>query len=795
MDYHDSFHIDTGKKILKPKSSYDPLVILGLLLRRWYIFAIGGVIGFFFARFYIGHTMPVYESDLTVLINETDDRPLVDNSELLQGLGLPGGMKNMENQIMVLKSRGLIEKTLKELPFEADYYFKTWRNKLPIYPEIPISVISDSIIPLPRDTEFSISFLENNAFNLQSESKYFPFQKVATFDENINMPKGSFRVECWNEDWLAKNRDKKLYFTIHSRSGLIGYYSGRLNIEKLSRDGSMLRISLTGTNPSKDVDFLNKHIEGFQNISLDKKNIEAQRRIQFIDDQLVGISDSLSTTENKLQQFRSSHRVMDLSAQGQAIIGQVTLLENEKARLDLEANYYDYLVDYLSKDVSGELPIIPITMGITDPTLTRLVNELTELQGQLTTRGAGEMNPIQRNLTQRVQTIKNALRETLNGLRRANSLARSENQDQINRANSQASTLPVTERQLLGFERRFTLNNELYTFLLETRAEQQMQKASNRSDSEIIDKADDRFSTWISPDPIKIYSFGLFAGVGIPMIVIILLFLFNKRVNADDIKKINIPVVGNIPHSDGKSATIVLNDPNSIIAEAFRLLRSRMQFLTKEAVSPVILITSSMPSDGKTFTAINLASAYSLLNKKIVCVGFDLRNPKIYQDFSLSNERGVSTWLIGMHKLDEIIQDTAFKNLSIISAGPIPPNPSELIALEKTKDLIRQLKERFDYIIIDSSPLGLVSDTLHLASVADTCLLVIRPGYTLRDMFEASLEEFNSSDPIGLSLVVNDTQVDKKHYGYGEKYGYTSNQKRIKKSKLSKSDKKTESAV
>ena len=265
-----------------------------------------------------------------------------------------------------------------------------------------------------------------------------------------------------------------------------------------------MSVSIEGTNRAKDADFLNKLAEVFQDISLDKKNTEAVRRIQFIDDQLVGISDSLSTTENKLQKFRSTNRVMDLSAQGQAIIGQVTLLENEKARLSLEANYYDYLADYLAKEVSREVPIVPITMGITDPGLTRLVTELAELQQQLLNRGAGEMNPLQGLLTQRVRSTKEALLETLNGLRRANSLARSENEEQINKVNRQASALPVTERQLLGIERKFKLNNELYTFLLETRANQQMQKASNVADSEVIDPADERFSTVVAPNPVKV---------------------------------------------------------------------------------------------------------------------------------------------------------------------------------------------------------------------------------------------------------------------------------------------------
>ena len=291
-----------------------------------------------------------------------------------------------------------MKEPLKNYLLKLNIILRLIETRLPIYPETPIKIVSDNEIPLPKDTEFSIIYLGNNMFNLVSESDYFPFQKTASLGETIEVNGGSFRIECRDEEWLNTNSDRKLYFIINSRIRLINYYASRINVELVSREGSILRISITGTNAVKDVDFLNKHIERFQAISLDKKNMEAQRRIQFIDDQLVGISDSLSVTENKLQQFRSSHRVMDLSAQGQSIIGQVTLLENERARLNLEANYYDYLADYLSKDLSGEIPIVPITMGISDPGLTRLVEELSDLQGQLASRGAGEMNPLQRNL-------------------------------------------------------------------------------------------------------------------------------------------------------------------------------------------------------------------------------------------------------------------------------------------------------------------------------------------------------------------------------------------------------------
>jgi tyrosine-protein kinase Etk/Wzc len=758
----------------------DPKVILSLLLKNWYWFVIIPIIGLFCARLYIGHTMPIFKTSATILINETKDRPVIENSALLEGLGLPGGMQNMQNQIMILKSRALTERTLKELPFEIEYYYKTIKNQLSIYPDTPIKVVSDKEIPLPRETEFSITFLGNNKFNIVS--KGFPLQKTASFGENIEISGGSLRVECRNEEWVKMNSEKVLYFVYHSPLGLISSFNSRLSIELIGGGGTILKISMVGTNRARDADFINKLIECFQAMSLDRKNAEALRRIEFIDNQLIGISDSLLLTENKLQQFRSSNRIMDLSAQGQAIISQVTALENERARLSLEANYYDYLADYLDQNISGEVPIVPITMGITDPALTKLVNDLAELQRQLSTKSAGEMNPLQRNLEQRIRSTKDALLETLNGLRRANSLARSEIQDRINKVNTQASALPVTERQLLGIERQFSLNNELYTFLLETRAEQQMQKASNRADSEVIDPASVNYSSMISPNISKAYFLGLLAGFGIPFLAIFLNFLFNKKLREEEIKKMtSIPVVGYIPHCSEITNIAVLDYPNSNFAEAYRLLRSKLQFLIKEAAAPVILVTSSMPGDGKTFTSINLASVYSLLGKKTILLGFDLRKPKIFQDFNLKNEKGLSTWLIGQDKLHDIIQETSFENLSVISAGPIPPNPSELIALQKTKELFRLLKEHYDYIIIDSSPLGIVSDTVQLSSLADVCLVVVRPGKTLRNTFEITLNEINTDEIQGVSLVINDFQSTNKHYGYAGRYGYTNDTNRRKK--------------
>jgi capsular exopolysaccharide synthesis family protein len=308
-----------------------------------------------------------------------------------------------------------------------------------------------------------------------------------------------------------------------------------------------------------------------------------------------------------------------------------------------------------------------------------------------------------------------------------------------------------------------------------------MQKASNIADNEVIDYANELDSTLVSPNRAVVFLIAWFLGLAIPALVIFLLDSLNKTVKTEDINRIAyMPVAGKIPRSPYKTSTVVLENPESGVAEAFRILRSKMQFFTKEAKSPVILLTSALPEDGKTFTAINLASVYSLLGKKTVLLGFDLRKPKIFDDFDLDNDSGISTFLIGKDKFQDVVKATKFENLFIIPAGPVPPNPSELTSLPKTEELLIMLRKHYDCIIIDSSPIGLVSDTYHLASLADLCLLVVRYEKTLKDVLEKTVNELKTSDIKSISLVINDLPFDEKHYGYGGRYGYIKNPEKNK---------------
>ncbi len=619
---------------------------------------------------------------------------------------------------------------------------------------------------------FKVRCLNNNSFKIDAAGEDgFKVHRRGVFGVKIEIPGGNFIIDRSENSILASGGGKDIYFVIHSRRRLVESYVKRLKIEPATKKGSIIKINLEGTNMLADITFLTKLTDIFLNISLDKKNNEAIRTIQFIDDQLAGISDSLLITENKLQQFRSRNRVMNLSAQGQVIIDQAMKLENEKARLGIESGYYVYLSEYLSKEEAGEAPVSPATMGITDAGLTKLVADLQEAQAQLSSKSMGDKNPLQGQLSTKVKNIKEALKEILKGVIRANTLSIKENQEQVKAINSRATALPGTERELLGIERKYKLNDELYTFLLEKRAVAQMQKASNVADNEIIDYPETENSP-VWPKKEMIYSFALFVGISIPLLWLFLASLLDVKINeVGEINKItDLPVTGYIPRCHPKSRPMVLDEPDSSAAEAFRLLRSKMKFLIKDIKSPVILITSSMAKEGKTLTAVNLASAYSLMGRKTILIDFDLRQPKVHLNFGLDNRDGLSNWLIGNEGLGDIIKKTSNPSLHFIASGPIPPNPAELTALEKISELLLFLKKTYDFIIIDTSPIGMVSDCFPLTSFADATIVVVRQNLTSKVILADVLKDLIINKIKSISLVLNDLTSDPGRYGYRGSY-------------------------
>lgn len=742
-----------------------------LMLRNWYYYLLAVIVFGTGAYFYLENKFPVYNAQAFVLIEEEDNNS--PSQDILEGFSMRPGVQNLENQMMVLSSYTTIRKAIDQLPFEIDIYKKGFLSQTSYYPLSPLS-IEEGSRGLPTDLEFVFQYIGEEKFQLTTSSKSgIELDTIIPFGKEFVMNQGSFTIFPVLELADAYMTGDRIYFQFYDKEKLAETYSRRMLVENATRDGSIVRLSIEGTNRSKGLVFLDKVTEVFIEQNLEKKNLEAKRIIDFIEGQLVDVETDLVLTETRLQEFRSVNRIMDVSAQTQQIIDQAVILENEKARLSLERNYYHYLDDYLAEESNSNTPVAPASMQIDDPNLTTLIAEYSGLQAEYFSAGVGERNPLQGQLDMRIANIKQSIRETLSGIMMRNQLERDENEKQINELNARASQLPAKEQQLLGFQREFNLNNVMYTFLLERRAEAQIQKASNAPDHELVDRA--RLTGLVSPLPANVYAIAFSLALILPTLILLLFSsIFQNVITCEeDVNLITrLPVIAQFPHSRLNYYTIVLTDPASAISEAFRSLRNRMEFFTRDLKSPVIVVSSSIPSEGKTFAATNLASVYSLAGVKTLLVGFDLRRPTLSKGFSLNETSGITEYLIGKKKLEDIIYKTSYQNLDVIPSGPIPPNPGELSSSLKAKEMFQELRKKYDCIVVDSAPVGVVSDIYNVASIADAMLLVVRHGYTKKNALSATLAEVDSYGINGMSILINDVKLSGNSYRYAYKYKY-----------------------
>ena len=749
----------------------NPQKVVVLILSNWYVYVAAFLICTLGAFFYLKHKIPSYLVSTTILIEEEESMP---GQDILQGFALRPGIQNLDNQLIILTSYSLIGKTLDELPFGIDVSRKGLLSKASYYPMSPFR-IEPGPGGYPYNVEFVFKHIEGDQFHFQTKTRNAPsLDSTFTLGKRIEYGDYSFTIFPQPELQNVYEEGEKIHIQFLDNERLTEIYLARLGVELAARDGSIVRLSLEGTNRAKDIIFLNKLADVYIGDNLEKKNTEAERIIAFIDSQLEGVQDSLEITETELQEFRSRNRIMDVSAQAQQIVDQAVVLENEKAALNLRREYYSYLDKYLADDGTETAPVSPSSMGIEDPQLAIHMQELAGLQAEYFSRGVGERNPLQGQLQLRIRNTKQSMRETLSGIIRANQLGINENNQQLSRLNAEAASLPEKERQLLGFERRFNLNNVVYTFLLQEKANAQIQSASNTPDNVLVDAA--RSSTEIvSPLWYIVFAFAFALALGLPTLVILMgNVLQNKIATEDDLHFVkDIPVTGHIPHSRLSYNTVVLTEPTSRIAESFRSLRTRLDFFTTDTKCPLLVISSSMPGEGKTFAAINLASAYSMAGKKTLLIGFDLRKPTVSKNFELKDdELGVTSYLIGKKTLKEVIHRTDFENLYILPAGPIPPNPGELVGSPKAIEMFSTLKNQFDLIIVDSAPIGVVSDIYPITKIADTVLIMVRHGYTKKNVLAATLAEMQVNGIRGFSLLLNDIGLRSGSYRYAYKYKY-----------------------
>ena len=750
-------------------------------LRYWYLFVIALFIALGVAWFANWYAAPVYYISGKLLIKDEASTP---ERAILKDLDIASQGKNLENEIEILRSHRLVGKALENLEFDVSYFLIGNIKTTEVYLDSPVRVVVDSAHHYAYFTPFQLTVLDAATYEWAYETDGGK-REVFTgkFNETLDFPFGRIQVlkrdNFSDSDFQDPNFEKRKFkILIHGSERLRNYYVNRLNIAPISGQSTIVEVSLLEELPQKGIDFLNALISVYLQNDVNQKNLTADNTSVFIDQQLEKISLDLKTIESARESYKARRGIIDLSSESQVVLELARSIDEKIAANNARKSIISNLKEYVSNEENIS-ELAPSTIDINDVLLNNLIERLHFLETEKQKVGVGSTskNPQFTPLLAEINLTRLMIVENITNIEKTLDLANRELEQELIKVRQRIEKIPTTERELIGIERQYRIQESLYLYLLEKQAEVSISLASSVSDNRIVDTA--RASAGpVKPVKSKAYSIALIIGLLVPVIFIYLREQFDDSVH--DVQTISgltggIPVLGMVGLSKNNSKLVITEKPNSLIAEAYRSIRTNLKFFGIENEKKVLLITSSIGTEGKTFTAMNLSSVLALSGKRTVLLGLDLRKPKIIDDFQLANDKGISTYLSNEHSLDEVLQPSKLiDGFDIIPSGPVPPNPSELIMSQRMDDLIRQLYERYDYIIIDSPPVGLVTDGFILMKHADLSIFVVRQGTTKKHHLR-HIRQMNEQQKLGpVTILFNAIKANRGAggYGYGYHYGY-----------------------
>ena len=737
----------------------------------------------------------VYE--VNSVIGPVEDRrsSMLGSNDLFSGLGALAESRNLENDINSLNSFSLVATTIKSLNLEVGYFAgrnTLFQKPIQVYMGNPFSVTIDKSHIQPINTRFRIDILDEQTYRLtasEDEASYYNYidnaivsndnrvriDTICRFNETVTSHNYKFSIGFHKEYYNPKAAaEMEYYFEFYHLDQLTKSYLKRLKVEPVSIRSSLINLFFHGENRRLTIDFLNKFIQSYLDENLDKKNKVANNTIDFIDSQISEISDSLTLSESKLRDYRSANQVTDLSYQGQQALEQMRQIENERSMLQVQERYYNYILDYMEKnqDMAG-LPT-PSGANVADPIMNSLVLEMLALNAERSTilSNNAEKNLFLSQIENKIRLQKQAIIENVKNNLNTLNLTQNELDYRESKLSGEISRLPRTELNMVSMQRQFNLTDQIYTFLLEKKAEAAIAMASNYPDYEILEPARDVTASIIAPRTSLNWMIAIFMAFMIPTIYIIMRNFFNEKITSvRDVEHIiGQPVMNLIYTNYYKTEAVVKDYPGSSIAESFRNLRSSLFLKFRSEPQKVIMITSAQPQDGKSFVSSNLAASIASVGHKTILLDCDLRRPTLHEKLKIVNSVGLSNYMVNNVSVKEIITKTEVDNLWFIPAGPILPNSSELIEAGVLDSLIEELKQQFDYVIIDSTPAGLVADATLMIKYANYILLVCRNDYTRKDVFTDVLNLFRTNNISDYDIVFNDLNLKKSRYGRYDNY-------------------------
>lgn len=743
-------------------------------LPYWPVFLIAVIVGATLAFFYLRYTIPVYEATATIIIK--DEKKGNEDSKLMESLDQISSKKIVENEIEIIQSRTLMENAVKLLSLYAPIYVKGKIHDIPAYILSPITIESpnpDSLLPSDK---ISLSYNKKDQSVLLNNRNKYPLNTL------VNTAYGLLKFvpnKYYNTDDTV---NYKFFFTISRPRDVATSLVGSLKAEASSKLSSIINLSYRDEIPQRAEDILNGLIRAYGLAAVNEKDKLARNTLSFVDERLNMVAHDLDSIEKKVQEYKSGRGAVDVSVQGQLFLQNVSTNDQKIAELNTQLSVLNEVQKFvIDKDNKGA--IVPSTLGVTDPLLSQLLDKLytSELEYERLKKTVGENNPTLVAITDQINKIRPNILQNIQSQQQSLNAAKQNISATNGSYNSLLQSVPQKERQLLDISREQATKSNIYAFLLQKKEESELSYASTVSDHRIIDPAQ-AGSVPVSPKKTLIYIVYIVGCVGVCFVIIIAREMFSGKVlYRNEIEsRTAIPIIGEIIFNKERTTLAIDAGKRSFIAEEFRKLRISLSFLGINEDHKKILVTSSISGEGKSFISTNLAISLSLTGKKVVLVDLDLNNPTISKNLNIAQESGITEYLNGEKEPEEIIKRVkAHENLFFISSGSLPENPTELLANGKIKEIIEYLDNIFDVVIIDTSPIVLVTDGYILSPLCDTTLYVIRHKYTPKALVKR-IDESAKINPINNpAIIFNGVKMRgfvKNTYGYG--YDYIGNKVR-----------------
>lgn len=739
------------------------------ILNNWILYLVSVLLMLAAAYFYIRYSTPKYRAHAKILVKDSKKGGEITGSGIFQELDLLTDHNSTENEVELLKSRTLFEKTVDELDLNVRYYTQgKIKSKEAYHENLPVSV---------------------NLFNVNEDSIEDGEVFIDKVDGQIQVTSGNMVYNCGYGDTLALRfgdlavipSGKHLDFSywpikvvVQKRDVAVARLKDVISISPTSKTVSTIDLTISDPLPQRGEDILNTLLLIYDQMNKDDKNRIADSTIAFIDDRLQIVAGELGDVETDIEAFRKSNDLTDISAQGKLLLDNSFEYVKELTQFDVQIEVVGSLENYLRNE-NNNARLVPTSLTIQDPTLINLVQAYNTAQIELDRRSQNTAanNPVMRQLQVQVNSLRGDILSNLATIKRGMTISRDRLKQKTDQLSSQMRNVPKNEKLFLEFSRQQSIKQELYLYLLKKREETSVSKAANVDMVRLVDAGKSEARPYY-PKPQLIYFLAVILGFIFPGMILFIRGVLNTRITgkSDITSRTSTQILAEIIHNDNEQQLVVEQGTRTVIAEQFRTLRTNLQYVLPGANEKCIMITSSMSAEGKSFIAMNLASAIVLTGKKVVLLELDLRKPKISKALDIDHTTGFTNFMINKSQIEDIIIPTDISpDLYVVPSGPVPPNPSELLLLPKVKEFFDYLKLNFDYIIIDTAPVGLVSDAQLLAKFADTTLFIVRHRYTFKQQV-TQIEDLRTRKKMPrVNIVINDIRVPR-NLAYG--YGYTS---------------------